>query len=219
MEAGRVSPGRQRAVSPTKMNHGRNPQPHSSAVAEGPAGDRSAGRALGPHSHSHHGRLAKVPRWMPRWEGEGGLLSFHQQSRPPSTEAREHKLLWTRGCPAYTEVTRQTFVLSQKLFLTGISSFSSNFARMLNILIELQSSLNYESRTLEGDPSEEMGKSLRFSQGMLPWTHGGTGSDQAQLLPGAGFWGHLLGSVLCTHSVTAAQRLCCKPTAHPLSRR
>nr|CAI9703056.1 unnamed protein product [Rangifer tarandus platyrhynchus] len=138
------------------MNHGRNPQPHSSAVAEGPAGDRSAGRGLGPHSHSHHGRLAKVPRWMPRWEGEGGPLSFHQRSRPPSTEAREHKLLWTRGRPAYTEVTRQTFVLSQKLFLTGISSFSSNFARMLNILIELQSSLNYESRTLEGDPSKEM---------------------------------------------------------------
>lgn len=65
----------------------------------------------------------------------------------------------------------KTFVLSQKSFLTG-SSFSSNFARMLNILIELQSSLNYESRTLEGKPSEEMGKSLRFSQGMLPWTHG-----------------------------------------------
>ena len=84
----------------------------------------------------------------------------------------EHKLLWTRGRPAYTEVTTQTFVLSQKSLLTGISSFSSNFARMLNILIKLQSSLNYESKTLEGKPSEEMGKSLRFSQGMLPWTHG-----------------------------------------------
>lgn len=76
------------------------------------------------------------------------------------------------GDALLTPRSPQTFMLSQKSFLTGISSFSSTFARMLNILIELQSSLNYESRTLEGDPSEEMGKSLRFSQGMLPWTHG-----------------------------------------------
>lgn len=90
--------------------------------------------------------------------GEGGWAAELLPSGRdrPALRHSEHQRFWTGGRPAHSKVTTHPFTLSQKLFFTGISSFLSNFARMLNTLIELQSSLHYESRTLEGNPSEEM---------------------------------------------------------------
>ena len=171
--------------SPQKMNQERSPS-NTPAVAEGSACRPRPGATLKPPSRTAgNGAPVDAEMGVGGWAAE--LLPSGRDC--PALRHSEHQWFWTEGRPAHSKVTTHTFAHSQKFFFTGISSFSSNSARMLDNLIELQSSLNYGSRTLEGNPSEEMGKSLRFSRGMLPWTHGDRQWTRPKSCPGPGSGG------------------------------